>query len=226
LARSLAHETRAVLEKSVVLGARERIAARLIAVRMPEAIVNERRRQARAVAKKCGYTPSQAHLTLLAWNLFITNVPATVWPSQTVGIAYSLRWQVELVVKSWKSHLHLATLTTATKNSTLCYLCGQTLLIVLTSALGSPLRPAVWQQHQRELSLLKLARHFQAGAEQWLQAIFQSPLQLSAFLSRACAAAELLVRRAVRKRRTSAQRLRESLGPQLDFFEPALALAA
>ena len=226
LARSLAHETRAVLEKSVVLGARERIAARLIAVRMPEAIVNERRRQARAVAKKRGYTPSQAPLTRLAWNLFITTVPATVWPSQTVGIAYSLRWQVELVFKSWKSHLHLATLTTTTKNSTLCYLYGQMLLIVLTSALGSPLRLAVWQQHQRELSLLKLARHFQAGAEQWLQAVFQSPLQLSAFLSRACAAAERLVRKAVWKRRTSAQRLRESLGPQLDFFEPALALAA
>jgi hypothetical protein len=34
------------------------------------------------------------------------------------------------------------------------------------------------------------------------------------------------VRKAVRKRRTSAQRLRDSLGPQLDFFEPALALAA
>jgi len=32
--------------------------------------------------------------------------------------------------------------------------------------------------------------------------------------------------KAVRKRRTSAQRLRDSLGPQLDFFEPALVLAA
>src|SRR5262245_42165694 len=96
LARSLAHETRAVLEKTVVLGARDRIAARLIAVRMPEAIVNERRRQARAVAKKRGYTPSQAHLTLVAWNLFITNVPATVWPPQTVGVAYTFRWQVEV----------------------------------------------------------------------------------------------------------------------------------
>jgi len=34
------------------------------------------------------------------------------------------------------------------------------------------------------------------------------------------------VRKAVRKRRTSAQCLRESLGTQGDFFEPALALAA
>jgi hypothetical protein len=106
LARSLAHEPRAVLEKTVVLGARDRIAARLIAARMPEAIVTERRRQAHAAAKKRGYSPSQAHLTLLAWDLFITNVPATVWPPQTVGIAYSFRWQVELVCKTWKRGLH------------------------------------------------------------------------------------------------------------------------
>ena len=78
LSRCLAHEPRSLLEKAVVLGAREQVAARLIGVRMPEAIVNERRRQARAVAKKRGDTPSQAHLTLLAWNLFITNVPPRV----------------------------------------------------------------------------------------------------------------------------------------------------
>ena len=226
LARCLAHETRSRLEKAVVLGARERVAARLIVVRMPEAIVNERRRQARAEAKKRGYTPSQAHLTLLAWNLFITNVPATVWPPQTVCVAYSLRWQVELVFKTWKSGLHLATVTTTTKHSTLCYLYGRMLLIFLTYALCPTLRATVWQQQQRELSLLKLVRHFQAGADQWLQRLFQNSRQLTAFLSRACAAAERLVRKAVRKRRTSAQRLRDSLGPQLDFFEPALALAA
>jgi hypothetical protein len=226
LPRRLAHEPRTLLEKAVVVGVRERVTARLIAVRMPDAIVHERRRQARAVAKKRGYTPSHAYLTLLAWNLFLTNVPGTVWLPQTVAIAYALRWQVELVFKAWKSHLHLATLTTTTKNSTLCYLYGRMWLSVLTFALCPTLRVTVWQKQQRELSLLKLVRHCQAGAEQWLQTVFQSPLQLSAFLSRACAAAERLVRKAVRKRHTSAQRLRESLGPQLDFFEPALALAA
>src|SRR5207244_8258432 len=55
-----------------------------------------RRRKARATAKKRGYTPSQAHLTLMAWNLFITNVPSTVWTPMTICTAYSLRWQVEI----------------------------------------------------------------------------------------------------------------------------------
>jgi hypothetical protein len=226
LPRCLRHDSCPLLEKAVLLGTRDRVAARLIAVRMPAAIVNERRRQARAVAKKRGYTPSQAHLTLLAWNLFVTNVPATVWPPKTVGIVYSLRWQVELVFKAWKSGLHLATMTTTTTQSTLCYLYGRMVLIVLTFALCPTLRTAVWQKQQREVSLLKLVRHFQASADQWLQALFQSGAQLARFLACACAAAERLVTKEMRKRLTSAQSLRNSLEPQLDFFEPILALAA
>ena len=225
LAKSLAAETRPGIEKAIVLGAYERIPTRLIAVRMPEAIVNERRRQAHAAAKKAGYTPTQAHLTLLAWNLFITNVPATVWSAPTVAVAYSLRWQVELVFRGWKSGLHVATLTTTTKYSPLCYLYGRMLLILLTSALSSPLRVSLWQQ-QRELSLFKFIRHCQAAADHWLHCLFHPPLQLTTFLSRLCATAARLARKAVRKRLTSAQRLRESLGEQVDFFEPSLALAA
>jgi hypothetical protein len=225
LAKSLAAESRLVIEKAIALGAYERIPTRLIAVRMPEAIVNERRRRAHAAAKKAGYTPSQAHLTLMAWNLFITNVPATVWSPQTVAVAYALRWQVELVFRAWKSGLHVATLTTTTKYSTLCYLYGRMLLILLTSALSSPLRVTIWQQH-RELSFFKFVRHCQANADHWLRCLFQPPRQLATFLSRLCKAAARLVKKAVRKRRTSAQRLRESLGTQDDFFEPTLALAA
>jgi len=132
---------------------------------------------------------------------------------------------IELVFRAWKSGLHLATLTTTTKYSTLCYRYGRMLLILLTSALSSPLRVTVWQQH-RELSLFKFVRHCQANADHWFQCLFQPPLPLTTFLSRLCAAAERLVRKAVRKRRTSAQRLRESLGSPDDFFEPTLALAA
>lgn len=91
------------LAKAISLGATERVASRLIAGRMPEAVVNARRRIARKNAKKKGYTPSHAHLTLMAWNLFITTVPCTVWKTDTVVKVYPWRWQIELIVKSWKS---------------------------------------------------------------------------------------------------------------------------
>src|SRR6516164_8973475 len=58
------------IETPIFLGAQERVACRLVASRVPEPLVNARRRSANKKAKKKGYTPSKAHLTLLAWNLF------------------------------------------------------------------------------------------------------------------------------------------------------------
>jgi len=76
------------LAERLLIGAKDQVEARLIASRVPETSVNERRRKARKNAKKKGYTPSHAHLTLLAWNLFMTNVPQTIWKTETVVKVY------------------------------------------------------------------------------------------------------------------------------------------
>ena len=215
-----------LLETTLYLGTREHVAVRLIAVRMPEAIVNERRRKARKAARKRGYTPSQAHLALVAWNLFITNVPGTVWTPTSVCQAYSLRWQVELVFKSWKSDLHIATLPTKTQEPTLCYLYGRLLLIVLTYALCPALRASLWTRQHRELSVLKLVRYLQAVADGWLQRLFESAATLRVFLQQVCRNADRLVMKASRIRRTSSQRLRESVQAQTESIELTIKLAA
>jgi hypothetical protein len=59
LVRCLQTAHRPLLERPVFLGAHERVATRLIAVRMPAAVVHKRRRQARRQAKKRGDPPSQ-----------------------------------------------------------------------------------------------------------------------------------------------------------------------
>lgn len=215
-----------LLERAVFLGEKERVAARLIALRVPEAIVNARRRQAKKKAKKKGYTPSHSHMTLLAWNLFITNVPHTIWPTDVIGQVYPIRWQIELIFKSWKSYLHLASLTTKTEDPTLCHLYGRMLLIVLTYALCPQLRAQLWLKKKRELSLLKLMRHLQAFAASWMQAIFQSEFVLRRVLTRICATAERLAAKASRKRRTTAQILQERLCHQQEAVAFAEAVNA
>jgi hypothetical protein len=214
LADRLAAVGRSLLEQPILIGTKEQVAARLIAARVPEDVVNARRRAARKNAKKKGDTPSQAHLTLLAWSLFITNVPETIWQTTTVLKVYPIRWQVELIFKSWKSYLHLASLKTTKEDSTLCYLYGRMLLILLNYALCPQIRAALWEKKQREMSVLKLVRHFQAFAEGWMQAMFRSVFELRRFLQQVCATAERLVGKASRKRRTTAQILRESLQNQ------------
>lgn len=57
LARVLKTERRPLLEKAIFLGAQERVAARLIAARVPEAVVNERRRRAWKTAQKKATPP-------------------------------------------------------------------------------------------------------------------------------------------------------------------------
>ena len=226
LAVWLRTESRRLVDKWLYLGAGNRVAVRLIAARMPEAVVNERRRKARRHAQKRGYTPSQAHLALLAWNLFLTNVPETVWTAATVCKAYCLRWQAELVFKSWKSDLHLATLSTRTQEPTLCYLYGRLLLIVLTYALYPALRVSLWTRQHHELSFLKLIRYLQALADRWLQALFESMTTLRHLLFQVWVHAPRVIAKASRKRPTSAQRLRESLETQNEFIELTIKLAA
>jgi len=208
-----------LIERDIFIGAKELVPSRLVAVRMPEPIVNERRRVAKKKAKKKGYMPSKAHLTLLAWNLFISNVPSTIWKTTTVVKGYPIRWQIELIFKSWKSYLHLASINTKKADTTLCYLYGRMLLIVLNYALCPHIRHHLWCKKKRELSVLKLVRHFQALADRWMQAIFQSEFVLRRFLQRACATAERLVAKAARKRQTTAQILRESLSQQHEAIE-------
>jgi len=139
---------------------------------------------------------------------------------------YPIRWQIELMFKSWKSYLHVASINTKKADTTLCYLYGRMLLIVLNYALCPHIRHHLWVKKKRELSVLKLVRHFQALADRWMHAIFQSECVLRRFLQRACATAERLVAKASRKRQTTAQILRESLSQQHEAIEFAAAVNA
>ena len=47
---------------------------RLIAEKFPDEVVSERRRKASKTAKKKGRTPTEKHLFLLSWNLYVTNI--------------------------------------------------------------------------------------------------------------------------------------------------------
>jgi len=202
------------------------VAARLLATRLPAAVVTDRRRRARTAAGTRGSTPSHAPLTLWAWTRFITHGPGTGWTPETLGKAYPFRGHVERICKSWKSDLPLATRTTKKAEPPVCYLSGRLLLSFLTDALSPSLRAAWWEKKRRELRLLNLVRPLQAVADRWLQGLFQAEGALRRFLHHAWATAERLVAQASSKRRPSAQILRESLHTQNDFIEFTEALAA
>ena len=100
------------------------------------------------------------------------------------------------------------------------------LLVLLNYALYPQIRSTLWLKRHRELSLVKLVRHLQSMADSWMQVIFQSEFALRRFLHDACSSAERLAAKASRKRRTSAQILRESLSQQIESIEVVVAANA
>jgi hypothetical protein len=117
------------------LGAKERVAGRLVASRLPESIVKERRRLAKKQAKHKGATPSKAPRALCAWHLLSPKGPPTLWRTATRRQGYPRRWPGALLCPSWTSSLHFAAIKTKKVKPTWCDLDGRRLLVVRNDAL-------------------------------------------------------------------------------------------
>lgn len=99
-----------LVDMAVLLGEKERIACRLIAVRVPEEVASRRRQRIREKARDHGREPSEEYLELQGWTIFVTNCEEDLLTWKEVVVLYRARWQIELLFKLWKSHNHVAEL--------------------------------------------------------------------------------------------------------------------
>lgn len=99
----LAAQECAKLDVPILLGAQHRLSARLLAVRVPQEVADERRRRVREEAKRRGRTPNAKQLALAEWTIFVTNVPGALLSVEEALVLGRARWQIELLFKLWKS---------------------------------------------------------------------------------------------------------------------------
>jgi len=85
-------------------GKKHRIPCRLLAVRVPDYVVNYRIRKIRDYAQKKGVTPSQKTLFLAGWTVMATNAPHELMSLKEAQIFLRARWQIELLFKLWKKY--------------------------------------------------------------------------------------------------------------------------
>jgi hypothetical protein len=147
LAGSAQHQ----LDVTVLLGATVKLPVRLLCQRVPQAVADQRRAKAKAVARRRGRTLAPATLRLMDWNLFCTNVPGEWWRLEQVLAVYRLRWQIELLFKLFKSQAGLEAIGEWRQERVLVQLYARLLGLVLVQQLLAPLRFA----RVRELSLPK-----------------------------------------------------------------------
>lgn len=180
---------------------------RLIAERMPDDIANKRRRKARKTAKKKGRSPTKKHMFLLGWGLYITNVEAERLKAESVRLLYSLRWQIELVFKGWKSHHGLTEVRGKRRERIECFIYGRLIMMTIMAFLTSSIRRYLWNTKKRDVSFLKVIRHFKVKAGKALTVI-ADPVAFATFLLAEFLEACRLCMMDIRKRLSTVQKIR------------------
>lgn len=143
------------LDQEVWLGQQQKLAVRLVALPVPEAVANERRRRARANRDR-RLNPSSERLFLLGWNIFVTSVDRQTWPAQAIQPIYRLRWRIEIVFKAWKSHLGFRDLNC--RSTALLRLSLMTKLLFCVLVYQACNHLELLRTDTRHVSLLRLAR--------------------------------------------------------------------
>ena len=124
------------LELDVYLGKKEKLKTRMVVAPVPQNVVDDRIRKAKKGGKRTnGYQLSQEYKFKAQYNIMITNVPKEVLSAQEVIEAYKLRWQVELVFKTWKSHLAIDQVKPMKKERMECQLIAKFIWILLNTKL-------------------------------------------------------------------------------------------
>ena len=148
----------------VLVGRTEKIEMRLIAILLPAKLAAERKRKARNDRDK-RLNHNKEYYKLLEYEILITNIPEAMYSTKEICELYGLRWQIEIIFKSWKSCFSLERLTPAKcKNPerVFCMIYLFLLFIILFQVLWvkAQFNTLKKQGKQLKLSLLKMAKFF------------------------------------------------------------------
>jgi len=140
-------------ELAVLVGAKQRLPMRLLMLRVPKAVADQRRERLLAEAKRRGQPVSDETLALADWTLLITDVPRQHLSLVEALVLLRERWQMELLYKLWKQDGQVDEWHTAKPWRILCEVYAKLIGLLLQHWL---IVLFAWQDAQR--SLVKLAQ--------------------------------------------------------------------
>lgn len=151
-------------ELSVLVGKEEQLPVRLVAIKVPENIAQQRRHKASKDRNK-RVKRDAAYMLFLGWTIFITNVDKTVWTPQQMLKVYGFRWRIEIIFKCWKSNFHFEALFQKKQSLTPArtFITLYLLLVWITLffvRLFQLFLNQVYDKHQKFVSILKFAKFF------------------------------------------------------------------
>lgn len=137
----------------------ERLPVRLVAYRVPKDVVAERKRKAKKRAKEMKRTLSKEKLAQMEFSLFVTNIPAKMLSLDVIGTVYRLRWEIELLFKTWKSCLKIDVLKGVCEERIKCLIWSRLCMAILVAYISAKFLNLAKRLCEGELSPVKLIRY-------------------------------------------------------------------
>ena len=115
-------------------------------------------------------------------NLFVTNVPGDYCSADQIYQLYKIRWQVELMFKTWKSVLKIDKVRKMKADRLKCYLIGKLLWVMLSWEVCHVHKKTIWEKHKRLVSPYKCFSLLKLQASAIKGILFSSPQQIKHWL--------------------------------------------
>lgn len=161
------------LDMDVCLNNTEQTKVRLLAAPVSHQVANSRRMKAQKEIH--GRNPSVEVLAQMGWTIYITTIPRSQADFDKISKTYQLRWQIEIIFKTWKSHMQFDKIHNVSFNQLQVLLTARLTMIVLcTNALFIPLSIRISQQYNRDLSMLKFINYIQKNQTEVFNPITRS----------------------------------------------------
>ncbi len=158
---------------------------RLVIERVPAEVKAERLRKLHQKNRKKGHQTKKRTKILQAVNLHITNAPVELLPTKALRQFYTIRWQIELIFKNWKSNFGLDDVTGERPERIKCMIYAKLLFIFISHKVVNVARSYAWLQQEREVSVFQASKHIKTIGHEWLRRIIQEPENVEPILSEA-----------------------------------------
>jgi len=93
-----------VLDMRVLVGKEEQLPMRVVAIKVPPQIEQQRKRKMR---KDKLERRSDDYLEMLGWCIYVTNISEEELGAKEIQRLYGYRWRIEIIFKAWKSNINL-----------------------------------------------------------------------------------------------------------------------
>ncbi|HDR6248376.1 TPA: IS4 family transposase [Bacillus cereus] len=141
--------------KEAYIGKDQKLFSRVVIYRLTEKQLQERRTKQSYTESKKGITYSEKSKRLTGINIYVTNTPWEIVPMEQIHDFYSLRWQIEIIFKTWKSLFQIHQWQNIKQERLECHVYGRLIAIFLCSSTMFKMRQLLLQKKKRELSEYK-----------------------------------------------------------------------